>query len=305
MAIVKKTCTMCGKEKNQKDFYLSYSPLYKENDRRVTVCKDCMVTLYEALMEEYQSETIALNKICNMFDTYYSERAYNTAKQQAKKQDSSIVKIYFQKINSLAQFKGYTSRDSENVDLTKEISKRENVNIEDIKEDDITGEISLTKDVISRWGYGLEKMDYLILENYYQELIEAYESKTPTQKWLYQDIARSKLEAEKCRRRSDLKGYSDMIKTISIQMADSNIKPVQKNAIGDENSDCWGTWVRMIEDNEPVGEVSEEYKDVDKIEKYIDKWFIKPFARVLGLTDSEENFDEKLKEAIIESKGDN
>lgn len=148
---MKKKCTMCGKEKDEKkDYYLSNSLLYKENDKRLPICKDCVAELYENLLKEYDSEVIALNKICNMLDTYYSERACNIARQHLKKSGSSLVKIYFQKINSLAQFKGYTSKDSETLELTKEISKQDNIKVEDINADELLGEITLTKDVIRR-----------------------------------------------------------------------------------------------------------------------------------------------------------
>lgn len=148
---MKKKCTMCGKEKDEKkEYYLSNSLLYKENGKRLPICKDCVAEIYENLLKEYESETIALNKICNMLDTYYSERAYNVAKQHLKKSGNSLVKIYFQKINSLAQFKGYTSKDSETFDLVKETSKEDNINVGEIDENELLGEITITKDVIKR-----------------------------------------------------------------------------------------------------------------------------------------------------------
>lgn len=302
---MKKKCTMCGKEKDEKkEYYLSNSLLYKENDKRLPICKDCVAEIYESLLKEYESETIALNKICNMLDTYYSERAYNIAKQHLKKSGSSLVKIYFQKINSLAQFKGYTSKDSETFELTREISKQDNIKVEDIDTNELLGEIILTKDVIKRWGIGLDKNDYIALEIIYQELTESYENKTPAQDYLYRDIAKTRLEQEKCRRRNDIKGYADLSKVLSTQMGDGNIKPAQKNAISDENADCWGVWTQMIEENEPVGEASNEYKDVDGIYKYILKWFIKPFGRVLGLTDLEDSFDNKTNKILLNNKSE-
>lgn len=150
MAIEKKECTMCGKPKSSTQYYMSYSPLYKANGGRLTVCKDCITDLYENYLEEYGSETIALNKICNLFDTYYSEKAYNIAKQQNKRKVTSLVKTYFQKINSLAQFKGYTSKNSEGINLVEEISKVENIDAKNVSEEDIYGQQTLTKDIVKR-----------------------------------------------------------------------------------------------------------------------------------------------------------
>lgn len=297
---VKKNCTMCGKSKNStRDFYQSYSKLYQANDKRFTVCKDCMISIYDDLVNVFGSEILALHNVCNMFDIYFSERAYHTAKQQAIKQESNIAKIYFQKINSMAQYKDLTSKDSEILDVKHEVARIDNINPKEIESEDLV-EFTLTKDIIRRWGRGLDKDDYFILEGHYQELTESYESKTPAQRMIYQEISKSRLEGEKSRRNGDLRGYSDMMKVISTLMTDSNIKPVQKNVQGDDNIDCWGNWCKLIEENEPVGEASEEYKDVDGIQKYIFKWFIKPFARVLGLTGADEEIDVKVKESILQ-----
>lgn len=120
---------------------------------------------------------------------------------------------------------------------------------------------------------------------------------------LYKNISKTIFKQNKCWRENDLKGYNDLAKTLTSQMADCRIKPAQET-MGDESADCFGTWVKMIEDNEPIGEPSEEYKDVDKINEYISKWFIKPFARVLGMSDLEDNMDSKLVDSINESKGE-
>lgn len=298
----KKACTMCGKEKDFiRQFYQSYSVLYQANDKRFTVCKDCMISYYDELVAIFGSEILAIHNLCNMFDIYFSERAFHTAKQQAVKQESNIAKIYLQKINSMAQYRDLTSKDSELLDVKHEIAKVDNINPEEIEAEDLV-EFTLTKDIIARWGKGLHSDDYYVLEGHYQEFIENYEAKSPAQRMIYQEISKSRLEAEKSRRNGDLRGYSDMMKVISTLMTDSNIKPVQKNVQGDDNIDCWGNWCKLIEENEPIGEASEEYQDVDGIRRYINKWFVTPFARVLGLSGADGELNEKVIEAIQEAQ---
>ena len=298
---IKKNCTMCGKEKhNTRDYYQSYSVLYRANEKRFTVCKDCMISLFDELVRVYGSEVLAVHNLCNMFDIYFSERAFHTAQQQATKQESNIAKIYLQKINSMAQYKDLTSKDSELLDIKHEIAKIDNINPDEIEAEDLV-EFTLTKDIIKRWGRGLPNDDYFALEDNYQEFIENYESKTPAQQIIFKNISRSMLEAEKSRRNGDLRGYEGMLKVIDVQMTASNIKPVQKSATGDTNIDSWSGWCNLIEENEPIGEASEEFQDVDGIRKYINKWFVLPFARVLDLAGADGELDEKVKQAVHEA----
>lgn len=286
---IKKICTRCGNLKHpNKDYYLSFSQIYKYNDSRFTVCKDCMIDLYNIFREKYNDEKRAIFRLCEMFDICFSNKVFETASEQATKQNSSIAKFYLQKINSLVQYKELTSLDSEKIEI-------------DNQEDCYISEESfvLSKEIVRRWGKDLTEEDYYNLEDFYQKLVNSYETQTPIQEWIYREIAKSTLEAEKCRRSGDRKGYTELLSNISKLMADGNIKPVQNTNTGEEDNNNWSYWVAKIEETEPIGETQENLKDIDNFEKYVNKWFIKPFARVLGLNEKDE---EQLIEDVI---GDN
>ena len=54
MAKSKKICTACGEEKAPiKDFYVSRSKLYKFNDGRMPICKECLMNLFRDLNVKY------------------------------------------------------------------------------------------------------------------------------------------------------------------------------------------------------------------------------------------------------------
>ena len=287
----KMKCTMCGEMKNPtRNFYQSYSLLYKGNNERMSICKDCTVILYEDLLKTYSNEKIAIEKLCTTLDIYFSIKAFEGAKQQAIKQESNLAKIYIQKINSMKQFNGLTNKDSDILDYSQELREQDNIDLGNINEDEVI-DITITKDILKRWGLGKTKQDYFMLEEFYQDLIDSYEHKTPTQRWLYQEIASCRLEAEKCKAEGDRKAYAETMKMASQLMGDSNIKPAQKTSLAEEGMDNWGAWVSMIENNEPIGEAMEDYKDVDGIRKYINKWFVRPFGRALGLTSGDEILD--------------
>lgn len=42
-------------------------------------------------------------------------------------------------------------------------------------------------------------------------------------------------------------------------------------------------WIKKVEDEEPIAEVDEEFKDVDGIANYIYKWFTGHLKKMIGL----------------------
>ena len=76
---------------------------------------------------------------------------------------------------------------------------------------------------------------------------------------------------------------------VSKLMTDGNIKPIQEASIAEDDTATWGKWINLIEQERPIGEASEQFKDVDKISSYITKWFTRQMQRVFDLSTGEEN----------------
>ena len=66
-------------------------------------------------------------------------------------------------------------------------------------------------------------------------------------------------------------------------MADANLKPKELKGESDKDDFSLGTWIQRWEETKPIPEPSEEFKDVDGIEKYFNRCFVKPFRKVLGI----------------------
>ena len=146
--------------------------------------------------------------------------------------------------------------------------------------------------MIRRWGKGLDDEEYLYLEEKYQELIKVYDHRSPVQKMLYENMAKTQLEAEKSRKSGNLVAYEKMMSTLSKLMTDGNIKPVQESGVSDDDA-CFGQFINKIENEEPIPEPLDSFKDIDGFKKYVTEWFVKPFARVFELdSDSEIGDDE-------------
>ena len=67
MAIAKRVCTACGEAKKPNiDFYLSRSKLYKFNDARMPICKECLSNLFKELNGHGKSRREFYNEILNV-----------------------------------------------------------------------------------------------------------------------------------------------------------------------------------------------------------------------------------------------
>jgi len=118
-------CTaICGNSYDDqvKNFYNSNSLIVKNNNGRMTICKECIVKIYEFLVAKYNyNYKLALYFVCSMCDVYFDASLYPAVEQQAINTGSIIVKTYFQKINSLPQYSSKTFADSTLLDVSAEI----------------------------------------------------------------------------------------------------------------------------------------------------------------------------------------
>src|SRR5690606_39853724 len=83
--------------------------------------------------------------------------------------------------------------------------------------------------------------------------------------------------------KGNTRSYKDLMKTISDLMNDGNIKPIQNIGNQESKSSTFGEWIKRIEEEEPIPEPDEVFKDVDGIQKYIGKWFVGHMKRIFGL----------------------
>lgn len=294
MAKLKRICTACGEEKRPTmDFYISRSKLYKFNDGRMPICKECLSKVFRELNAKYSDEVKALYHLCMLFDIYFDrDLVEKSSSNNNFSEEDNLLKTYMKNVNSLNQYKYKDSMSSDCIILDDSLIKKEKKEeIEDIYEEkEMTPE--LRKLCLKRWGSGYSDEDYIYLEDNYAEFYEAYAHDTPAERMLLMNITKTLLEGEKSRKSGDKKGYENMLKLVSSMLTDAAIKPSQKKTMGDEVGECFGVFIENLEKNEPVNEAIDDFADVDNIGKLIDRQFVKNFAKVFGLAgDDDENED--------------
>ncbi|MGL5718467.1 MAG: hypothetical protein ACRCX2_36020 [Paraclostridium sp.] len=297
---IKCTARDCGKEMPMTKFYVSHSNLYSENSGRMPICKECFYSKYKELLIKYNDEVKALYHACMMFDIYYDKGLISKSQENIGNDELGFLKTYMKNVNSLNQYKGKCSTESMSHEILDEDTIRELENkyqeeIESLKkEEDIYEEIDYDKIPISNnirkyWGSGYSNEDYIFLEETYKEFTDVYESRTPAQRLIFKNIAKSLLEGDKALRNNSPKIFENMNNVVSKLMTDGNIKPIQEASVAEDDTASWGKWINLIEQERPIGEPLEQFKDVDKISSYVTKWFTRQMQRVFDLSTGEKN----------------
>lgn len=276
MANEKQVCTGCGEPKALSEFYASSSPFHKFFGK-LSICKECFWDYVDA-----DNDDIDLNKLVDalrMIDKPFIIDLIEPSIQEAKRDNKSVSKIYMKNI-AMRQYKDLTWNDSQFDEFEKAPD-----DLNTFSEDAITEE-KFDEEIRKRWIGYTDPKQVSFLENFYQELINTYESKTPMQRNIYKNMAETQLLANEARAQGKIKEYQDLLKTLSTLMTDAKIKPLQDTGEQDGGLSTWGQWIKKIEETEPIPEPKDEFKDVDGIGKYINKWFTSHFAKVFGVADT-------------------
>lgn len=279
-------CSCCAGISKTK-FYKSYSVLNKHRGVQ-SICKDCLVEIYKELVNDYKSEDKALYRLCMLLDVYYDEKVVNTCKEKAKENGKSLPLVYMPKL-TLKQYADKSFIDSNKMNLDeKKIIENEDVKKEE-KSTKKNRKSVVTPEMIQRWGDNLEENDYLFLEEIYNKMEKTYDTSNPLSLITYKQIAKCYLEME---RSDSAQEKKQIYETISKMTGDCKIKASQQEK--DEN-EAYTDFITMIEFDEPCEKSLSFFDDVDKCEKYFDRFVRNPLAISLEL-ERIESMDEYTEE---------
>jgi hypothetical protein len=260
----KKTCLHCGNDWAVSSFYSHRNPLINE---KFGLCKKCV----QGNIDFNNMDTLEI--FLQTMDIPYLKDFW----KQANESKNETVGTYFKNL-SLKQNRELHFKDSD--DISGKTNKAE---LYEIDYDDFV----VTEAILRRWGRNLELEDYIFLEEEYDNL-GGHEAETAIQERLVKNMARTQWMADKALEEGDTNKFEKMMKTLSTQMQDANIKPVQvKSASEDGGLKSWGEWVKKIEETEPVTENESEFEP-KYIKQYIERWFITQMQRVFGRVKDED-----------------
>lgn len=270
-------CTCCGASWDvpKNHFSKSAHPLYQSNDGYIMVCNGCRDRYYYRLVDLYSgNEEKAIQHMCHEFGWMYHEDALNASRQISA--DRSRISHYLAKKNL-----GQTTRiGTTYFDALKFMyENRKDEIIESIE--DVRDSKKAKLRTVKFFGTGFTDDDYVFLEDEYLDWTTRHECNTKAQEEVFKQICYAQLDILKAKRAGQQ--TKDLTKTLQDLLATANLQPKQTkdNTLAEQNT--FGTLIRKWENEKPIPEPDEEWKDVDGIVKYITIYFLGHLCKMMGI----------------------
>lgn len=240
-------------------------------------CKKCIRQQVEQRTRNNQepNETVeSVQKMLQKMDLPYIDSLYKAqckivADASGEKNRHSVFAAYLVPVKSLPQYIGKTWKDSEfalDDDTNPDYELKENKKV--------------LKSGRKRFG-NYPNEDIMFLENEYNDWTTRYACESKAQELLFKRICFKQLEIEKAQKSG--KDTKELDKTLQELMASLSVKPSQKNSNSLTETMTFGQLIDKWEQEKPIPEPEDEFKDVDKIGLYIDVFFKGHLSKMMGL----------------------
>lgn len=265
----KKLCTRCEKDQVIGSYYntadIDFFP-----DKKIPVCKNCCTEVIEEKgFEGFQALMRMINKPIyeDLFKGDYGD--------------------YIKIVNSMPQYRSVVYEDSSLFQEVKSVIVAKRAKPTELSEEDL-------RDSEDFWGLGYAEQEYIYLNSEYGDYLNRYEVDSKTMENLIREICLVQLDIRVARTskkdvKNELKAYNDLLTA-------ANLKPVQETgAQASEMQSSFGLFIKKLEDERPVSEPDPEWKDVNKIGKYIRTYFFGNMAKMFGKENIfQDEYDEEI-----------
>lgn len=290
------SCSCCGKRyKLQKNnFPHTMSPLFKANGGYLPICKHCIDSYYEQLVDYFSgNEEKAMERMAQIADWYYLDDIWASTRKISA--DRSRVGAYPSKMQ-LPQWKerGTTYLDTIRDRVSNPIASLED--FDSLKEQD---KISVSKAQIVRWGTGFTEEEYNALDAHYKTLKDKIDVNDVIQDNLAKDLCEIKIQ--QIRARGDADGFQKFTKLYQDTLKSANLKVKSGDAeLLTDGEACWGKFIADIEQFTPADVYKDRslFADVDGIKGYFERFIVRPFKNFFT------GSNEMDKEFFIHADGD-
>lgn len=260
-------CHQCGKFLPRDKFYVST----KTKSGVTQMCKKCLYILgtgYDDKKKVTFETPETLKKALREMNLPFLRDLYRQSVSAVEDTSNSktigtVFQQYISMIQSLPQYKGLSWDDSDDYDELSEAID------------------SVDEDVIKRFGPGLPPKDYKFLDSEYKDWTTRYEAPNKVEEELFKRICFKQLEIHN----ATLAGRDtkDLDRSLVELLGTMNLKPNQNNANVLSEGRTFGQLIEKWENEKPIPEISEEFRDVDKVGQYIDVFFKGHLSKMMGL----------------------
>lgn len=269
-------CVCCGKHYKLRkgNFPHTLSPLFAANDGYLPICKHCVDSYYNQLVEFFSgNEEKAMERITQIADWYYLDDIWASTRKISA--DRSRVGAYPSKM----QLPQWTMKGTTYLDTLRDrasVVLQSYDNFEELKEQ---GETGVSKAQLKRWGLGFEEAEYRQLDEHYKSLCEKIDTTDVIQDNLARDLCEIKIQQIRARNKPDADMFQKFTKLYqeTLKSANLKVKSGEMSTLTDAEV-CWGNFVRDVEKYAPAEIYMDRqlFSDVDGIKEYLERFVLRP-----------------------------
>lgn len=290
-------CSCCGGgfAKQNGYFQKTNSPLFQSNNGYLPWCKECSDKYYALLCGFYSgNQEHAIEHFCRQADWVYEENPLIAARDvESGHRDRTRLSHYGAKRNlNVGGRKTYVDTLKHNYEVRQDTDVIETL-------DDAKESKKAKIKTVKFFGTGFTNDDYVFLEDEYLDWTTRHECNTKAQEEVFKQICYAQLDILKAKRANE--STKDLTKTLQDLLATANLQPKQTkdNTLAEQNT--FGTLIRKWENEKPIPEPSEEWKDVDGIVKYITVYFLGHLCKMMGIKNSYSRmYDKEMEKYKVE-----
>lgn len=286
-------CCCCGRRYvNQKgNFSYNSSKLYNGNNNYMPICTSCVEKEYNSYISELGNEIEAVHRVCLHWNMYFNKDIYLMCKKQTS--NASLIRLYVARLN-MAQYSGKT------YDTYLLEQEGQEINLKDIDLENIDRESPVKSSTLDMFGSGYTEEDYLYLQEQYDDWTQRYECETKTQEQIFKNLSINDLMSHKAAIAGDADTVNKCHQALSKLLSDGNLKPSQKNELDNMAQESFGVLIGKWEENEPIPEPKEEWKDIDNIKLYIEVFFLGHLCKMMKIKNKySQTYDEYMEKYTV------
>jgi len=207
------------------------------------------------------------------YDIYYDNTSFEACEND---NDDVIVGNYIKKLN-LSQHKGKTFNDS----IEEGFSFGDIKAVENVSNCDNNPDPPPDPKLVAKWGIGFSPSDYQELEAHYRMLKKNNPNSNNNQEIFIISLCHLYSLMMKSLKHNDLDGYAKANEQYSRTFTKAGFKTAQDIDMGSD--DCWGEWVRRIEEYTPAEyyKNKELFKDFDNVGEYFKRFVLRPLRNLM------------------------
>jgi hypothetical protein len=292
-------CRTCMKERTSKDFYVAVDEFLDRNGY-MSICRYCCNDIYNMYLLNEKDDGRATLRTCRTLNVRFDEQALQLAKRDVTNPDHKdfgsdcFFGIYKMKLKSVSRagikFGSEAIADLTFVEPPREVVEN-TLDIGPVMDDQEYYELA--------WGKNQTEEDYNFLEMEFAKWRKTTKCDTQSEEIFVREICHKQNEIRKAR--VEGKSVDVLVKSLQELMKNSALTPALQNAASSgKNAECFGMWIKDIEQLTPAEWYQDKlkYKDIDGIDEYNQKYITRPLqnfitgSRDFNVSDIEETMED-------------